>query len=115
MGMSDHEFELREVPQELPDCGAERLQESVLGEVAASVSALTGTGALGYAAAAFHTRRQRDSDEARHEADVAALRAQMDAEMRVLRAELEAEMRVLRAEGFGFGPTDDYYGGFGVE
>jgi hypothetical protein len=122
--MSEHGFEVREVPHESPDDGV-RLQEPVVGDVAASVSALTGTGAFGYAAAAtFHTRRQRDADEARHEAEMAALRTQMDAEMRVLRADMDAEMRVLRAQGFGFGPEDhyggfgvddDYYGGFGLE
>jgi hypothetical protein len=113
--MSEREFELREVPEESPDCGAERLQESVVGDVAATVSALAGTGALGYAAATFHTRHQRDPDPARHDADMAALQAQMDTEMRALRAQLEAEMRALRAEGFGFGPDDDYDGGFEIE
>ncbi len=101
--MSEHGFEVREVPYEPPDADGERLQESVVGDVAASVSALAGTGAFGYAAATFHTRRQRDADEARHGAEMAALRAEMD-----------AEMRVLRAQGFGSGP-EDYYGGFGVD
>lgn len=122
--MSEPEFEVREIPYEPPDADGERLQESVVSDVAASVSALAGTGAFGYAAATFHTRRQRDADEARHQAEMAALRAQMDAEMRVLRAEMDAEMRILRAQGFGigledyyggFGVDDDYYGGFGVE
>src|SRR5918992_5996938 len=112
--MSEHEFELREVPHDPPDADDERVQESVVGDVAASASALAGTGAFGYAAATFHARRWRDTDEARHEAEMAALRAEMDAEMRVLRVEMEAEMRVLRAQGFGFG-ADDYYGGFGVD
>jgi hypothetical protein len=62
--MSDHEFELRAVPHEPPDGEDERLRESVFGDVAASVSAFAGTGALGYAAATFHTRRRRDADGA---------------------------------------------------
>jgi hypothetical protein len=87
----------------------------VVGDVAASVSALAGTGAFGYTAATFHTRHPRAAEEARHEAEMAALRAEMDTEMRVLRAQLDAEMRLLRAQGFGFGVDDDYYPGFGVD
>lgn len=114
--MSEHEFELQEVPYKLPEPEGERLEESVVGDVAASVSALAGTGAFGYAAASFHTRRQREVDEARHQAEMASLRAEMDAEMRVLRAQMDAELRVLRrAQAFGFGMDDDYYAGFGVE
>lgn len=113
--MGEHEFELLEIPHGPPEADGERLQESVVGDLAASVSALAGAGAFGYAAATFHTRGQRDADEARHAAEMAALRADIDAEMRVLRAQVDAEMRVLRAQGFGFGVDDDYYGGFGVE
>jgi hypothetical protein len=114
--MSEHEFELREVVHEPPRAEGDRLQESVVGDVAASVSAVVGVGGLSYAAAAFHSRVRSDEAEARHEAEMAALRAEMNAGMRVLRAEMEAEMRDLRAQGYGFGPDDDYpFGGFGVE
>lgn len=106
--MSEHELELREVAYEPPVDEGDRLQESMVGDVAASVSALAGTGAFGYAAATFHARRRRDDGEAQHEAEVAALRADIEAEMGMLRAEMEAEMRVLRAQGYGFGPDDDY-------
>jgi hypothetical protein len=112
--MGEHEVELQEVQYEPPAADAERIQESVVGDVAASVSALAGTGAFGYAAATFHGRSQRDTDAARHAAEMAALRAEMDAEMRVLRAEMDAEMRLLRAQGYGFAVDDDY-GAFGVE
>lgn len=114
--MSEYELELQEVPHAPPEPQGERLQESVVGDVAASVSALAGAGAFGYAAANFHTRRQHDADELGHEAEMAALRAEMDAEMRVLRAQIDAQLRVLqRAQEFGCGVDDDYYGGFGVE
>jgi hypothetical protein len=111
--MNEHEFELREVRRESPDADGERLRESVVGDVAASIGALASTGAFGYAAASFHNGRQHDTDDAYHEAEMAALRAQMDAEMRVLRAEMDAEMRVLREQGFGV--DDDYFDGFEVE
>jgi hypothetical protein len=84
--MDQYESELRGVPHESPDADGERLQESVVGDVAASVGALASTGAFGYAAASFHSGRQHDTNEARREAEMAALRAQMDAEMRLLRA-----------------------------
>jgi hypothetical protein len=114
--MSEHEFELQEIPHDPPELEGERLRESVVSDVAASVNALAGTGAFGYAAVTFHSRRQRDADEARREAEMAALRAEMDAEMRVLRAQMGAEMRVLRrAQEFGFGVDDDYFGGIGVD
>jgi hypothetical protein len=112
--MGEHEFELREVPHELPESEGEPLQESVVGDVAASVAAVANVGMLGYVAASFH-RGRHDADDARHEADTAALRAQHAAEMRVLRAHLEVEMRDLRAQRFGFGVDDDYDPGFGVD
>ena len=101
--MGEHEFELREVPHEPPGAEGERLQESVAGDVAASVAALANVGMLGYAAATFH-RERHDAAEARHEAEMAVLRAARD-----------AEMRVLRARGFGFGVDEDYYPGFGMD
>jgi hypothetical protein len=108
--MSEHGSELREVIQQPSEAEGDRLQESVVTDVAAAVSALVGVGGLGYAAAAFHSRGRS------HDAELADLRAEMDAEMRLLRAEMEAEMRDLRAQGYGFGPDDDYpFGGFGVE
>jgi len=111
--VDEHQFELREVSRESLDAGGERLRESVVGDLAASVGALASTGAFGYAAASFHSGRQHDTDEAHHEAEMALLRAEMDAEMRALRAEMDAEMRVLRAQGFGL--DDDYFDGFEVE
>jgi len=108
--MSEHEFELHEVVHEPSEAEGDRLQESVVTDVAAAVSAVVGVGGLGYAAAAFHSRGRS------HDAEMADLRVEMDAEIRVLRAEMEAEMRDLRAQGHGFGPDDDYpSGGFGVE
>lgn len=109
--MDEHEFELREVPRDRSETESERLQESVVADVAASVAAVANVGMLGYAAAAFH-RGRHDADDARHEAQLAVLRAEQDAEMRILRAQMDAEMRVLRARGFGFGVDDDYYPGF---
>ncbi len=107
--MSEDESALREVAHEPSDAEEDLLQESVVTDVAASVSALVSAGGLGYAAASFHSRRRND------EADRAVLRAEMEAEMRVLRAEMEAEMRALRGQGYGFGSDDDPFDGFGVE
>lgn len=113
--MSENELEFQEDYQP-PEPEGEQLQESVVGDVAASVGAVAGTGAFGYAVASFHTRRPRDADEARYEAQMAELRAEMDAEMRVLRAQMDAELRILRrSQEFGFGVDDDYYRGFGVD
>jgi hypothetical protein len=101
--MGEYDPELRNVPDEPPEAEADLLQESVVGDVAASVAAVANVGMLGYAAASFHRRWHDAAAEARHEAEIAALPAEMD-----------AEMRVMRAQGLGFG-VDDYCPGFGVD
>jgi len=98
--MSEHEFELREVSHDPQEAEGERVQESVVGDVA--VAAVANVGMLGYAAAAFHRGRHDDVDGS-HEAEMAALHAQIN-----------TELRLLRAQGFGVG-TDDYSGGFGPD
>ena len=70
--MSEHRFEAREVARECPEVETDRLRESVVGDVAASVSAMASVGVLGYTAAAFRSRLRRAEVEAHHQAEMSA-------------------------------------------
>lgn len=106
----EHEIQIREVASEEPQ--GERLQESVVADIAASVAAAGGIGAMGFAGVGAYYQRasyllQRDQVER----DDAELRAAIEAENAELRRELEIENRMLRAQFGGLEGLDAYDAG----
>ncbi len=108
--MSEHD--LQEVPVEPADAG-DRLQESVVGDVASVVSALTGLGGgLRYVATAHHERQSAAADRATLADEAEELRRMLAYERGGLPG-LDAHDAGDYSPGFSV--DDDYYGGFGVE
>jgi hypothetical protein len=106
------ERDLREIGPGFTDSGGEPIQESVLGDTMAAVSAAASVGALGYARAQYRLSHdaQLDSYNAELEA-IAAYRQALDNELRALYAQQHGLDALDRLDGFGFG-VDEYYPGF---
>lgn len=93
--------------------GNNRLQESIVSEIASGVSAIAATGSLGLGFAQFRVSRSHD----------ALQRAELRAELAEVRRELELERRARIVDQYGLRGLDtfDAYGtldpffGFGVE
>jgi hypothetical protein len=114
--MSEHEFELQEVPYDPPEADGARLQESVL---AAAMTTLGGVGGVAGAASFVFDRIEHRSDR---EAEREAIRAEFEAQYEAARRVLDIEYRQLVAQTHGLDALDrldgfgvDYHGCFEVE
>jgi hypothetical protein len=123
--------DLRDVVDEPGDADRELLQESVLSDALQAAGAAGGVASVG---SFLYTRAQYRLARADHDAEQAAVRAQLAAVYEAGSRALDIEWRHLYAQTHGldaldsldelrsrddyvdsFGPEDDYFRGFGVD